>query len=87
MVEYNYQHNVPKCLLKNIPCREVALRQSDLYTIKNLREATVFIWLNNGKSFWYYVKYCTSSLLIGYVQDDIKWLYMPIKIASVEAYY
>lgn len=82
-----FERSISKCLMYTVPNRNAAIMQGDLYTIRNLREVVIYIWLTSGKEFWYHVKYCSASLLLGYIKDGDHWSYMPIKIDQVDAYY
>ncbi len=58
--KYDYiLRHTPKC------CEE--LSKAYLHTICNINDCIVFIWLKNGNSFWYYIKYTKNNKLEGYI--------------------
>ena len=74
-------------ILKCNPNFDMNIGKYYLHTIKNIKECMIFIWLKDGNSFWYYVKHVKNNTLEGYANRKNKWIYIPISINSIEAYY
>ena len=74
-------------LSKTHPKLKEALCQHDLYTIKNLTNVVVYIWLKNGASFWYYVSYFSGNNLVGYMLNQNIWSTLNINYNSILRYY
>lgn len=79
--------SLPDTLAKNRPRLDHALKQSDLYTIRNLNSVVIYIWLKNGKNFWYYISHYSENYLVGYVLRQNNWLRQRIHYNLILAYY
>lgn len=73
--------------LKYCPACNINATKAYLYTIRNINDCIVYIWLKNGKEFWYFVKYVGNHVLSGYIKIKERWVYKPIKIRDICGYY
>lgn len=78
---------LPIYMPKTKPDRMHALPKNALYTIQNLSNIVVFLWLKNGTGFWYYVSYSTKDYLVGYIWNGKHWTRREIHINLIVAYY
>ncbi|MEA4966271.1 MAG: hypothetical protein VB055_10660 [Oscillospiraceae bacterium] len=76
-----------KLVLKYAPHPTHCLLRTDLYTIQNLSDCVVYLWLNSGRSFWYHLRYVRGRTLIGYMLADGWWRYMPLHSAQIHRYF
>lgn len=72
---------------KAIPDRKHAMPKSHLNTIKNLSNVLVFIWLNNGNSFWFFVSFERQNRLVGHAWNGRQWIIRELNLQSVWSYY
>lgn len=72
---------------KTRPERKHALPKENLYTIQNLCNVLVFLWLNNGNQFWFFIAYTKPNQLIGHAWNGSQWVNRTINLASVWSYY
>lgn len=79
----------PACnrVLKHPPKMTHCLLSRDLKTLKNLSNVVVFLWLANGKGFWYHLLYVKGDVLIGHALRGSFWRYTPVNRQQVLRYY
>ena len=74
-------------ILKNPPKSHCCLCGREIETIKNLNNLVIFLWLKNGKGFWYHVYYVNGDILVGYKLFNKKWHFQKIHIKNILSYY
>ncbi len=72
---------------KTIPARKHAMLPESLPTIQNLCNVLVFIWLNNGNQFWFFISYTRPNQLIGQAWNGSQWVNRTLSLPSIWSYY
>jgi hypothetical protein len=78
---------VYKRTLNYIPSKSECLLKKDVDTIRNLHDVIAFIWLTNGRGYWYHIKNVQNGTLYGYVLAGNRWNYAPVQFNAVLRYY
>lgn len=74
--------------LPQIPPKRIhAFPKSTLPTVKNLSNVLIYLWLNNGNSFWFYISYATDNRLVGYSWTGSQWVSRTYNLQTVWSYY
>jgi len=76
-----------KTLLNFRPECSRCLLETDVSTIENCVNVVVFIWLNDGNGYWYFLKSRQGEMLNGYVLVNNRWIYNPIEKRRVLTYF
>lgn len=74
-------------VLKRPPQKNYCLAQSELNELKYQANRIVYLWLINGRGFWYHIKFVKGNKLIGYFLDRALWRYYPININNICRYF
>ena len=69
------------------PQKNSCLVKSELNGLKYQFNEIVYLWLINGNSFWYHIKYVKDNTLIGYYLDKELWKYYRINIKEIDRYF
>lgn len=78
---------LPTQLPKTVPSRKHAISKDCLHTIQNLSDVLVFIWLNNGNQFWFFITYTRPNQLIGHAWNGSQWVNRTLSLQSIWSYY
>ena len=78
---------LPVNLPKQKPDRNHALAQNTKHTIRNLSNVVIYLWLNNGTGFWYYISHATQNTILGYAWNGKQWVRREISLRMVWSYY
>lgn len=76
-------------MLNNPPDSQHAMyfREGSQEMVANTSDTVLYLWLNDGRSFWYYVTYSFDTYLEGYYWTETKWIYTMIPLDHIKAYY
>ena len=88
----NPHHNHPQPGMKpptappvRIPPRN-NLPGIELYTITNCLYNATYIWLKNGREFWFYPVYAGRTTISGFRWSGGGWVYYGFSVYSIEAF-
>gem|GEM_PF-1416968 len=76
-----------KKLLDFHPDYSRCLTSAEVHTVMNCIDVVVFVWLNNGSGYWYFIKDARGEALIGYVLVNNRWIFNPIEKRRILAYF
>lgn len=73
--------------LKHPPQKKHCLAQAELDNLKYQSDVIVYLWLINGRGFWYHIKSVKGNTLIGYSLNRGLWIYYPVNINNIYRYF
>ena len=80
-------NNIPMEILDSPPKTNYGLLFDSETDITNLNETLIFLWLDDGDEFWFYITYSCQTYIEGYRWREGPWTYLLIPVTKIKAYY
>ncbi len=70
-----------------IPARQHGMPQHLAATVRNLKNVLIYVWLKNGRGFWFFLLRVEQGQLGGYIRVGQKWQFQRIPLGHMWSYY
>lgn len=77
----------PQSPPRTTPTRRHALPREMTDTLQNLSNTLVYLWLREGRGFWYYLARQERGILRGYAWSGRRWLRRDLARTVIWSYY
>lgn len=73
-------------VLKYTPNHKHMLTKTFVPLLSNMKKSVVYLTLENGEGFWFYIEECGDIQISGFKKENEIWVYLVISLANIHSF-